>query len=235
MLYIVPTPLGNLEDITLRQMKTLFNSDIILSEDTRSTNFLLDKIRPTYLALYPSHSTINKPKVISFYKEVEMDRLPEILTFLSNDQTVSLVSEAGMPLISDPGHLLVTACIKKSIAFEVIPGPTAYATALIYSGFRFDQCMFLGYFPKKSGELKSILLKIQNIQKNLKNTIFVAYETSKRISKTLQIIGEVLPDNSITIAREMTKKFEEIARGKAIDLDNRKYIGEITLVIGNIS
>lgn len=229
MLYIVGTPIGNLDDLSLRQAKTLAQSDIILAEDTRSAKILLDAIKERFPQPFPSLP--NHPKLISYYKEKEFEKLPEVITFLKEGMTVSLISESGIPLISDPGYLLVKTVIKEKIPFTVIPGPSAITTALIHSGLNPSEFIFLGFFPKKPREISQLLAKIMSINKLLPNTIFVAYDSPNRINSTLSIIDQTTPNMDICICREMTKKFEEIVRGKANELKQRTYKGELTLVM----
>jgi 16S rRNA (cytidine1402-2'-O)-methyltransferase len=221
MLYIVATPIGNLDDLSIRQAKTLINSHIILAEDTRSAQTLLNACR----------LGLQLPKVISYYKEKELEKLPFIINMLKQNKKVSLISESGMPLISDPGYLLVKTAIKENLSFEVIPGPSAVTTALIYSGFNPKQFMFLGYFPKKQSAMFQLINQLKQIHKIFPETIFVFYESPKRINNTLQCFKTSKWNSDIVIGREMTKKFEEVIRGKAKDLLKRRYKGELTVVI----
>lgn len=227
MLSIVGTPIGNLDDLSIRQAKTIASADIILSEDTRSTGFLLQKIK----SLFNFEINPNQ-RMISYYKEKEFEKLPEIITLLTTSQTpqVVLISQSGMPLISDPGLLLVQQCIKKQIHFEVIPGPTAVTTALVYSGFNSNHFTYVGFFPKKKSELLQLINLLKHISQTLKDTVFVAYESPNRINKTLELFNSLTPNADIVICRELTKKFEEIIRGKPKDLLNQDYKGEITIV-----
>jgi len=233
MLFVVATPIGNLEDLSIRQAKTLASSDIILAEDTRSAAILLQQIVQKFnLALNPSQ------KLISYYKEKEFEKLPEILNRLKEGKKISLISQSGMPLISDPGYLLTKACIKEKLPFTVIPGPSAVTTALVHSGFNSSKFIFLGFFPKKQSQIIQLIKRMSNIKKFFPDIIFAFYESPQRINRTLQCFTKLVfsqetlnwnPD--IVICREMTKKFEEIIRGKAKDLIQRKYKGELTIVI----
>jgi 16S rRNA (cytidine1402-2'-O)-methyltransferase len=226
MLYIVGTPIGNLDDLSLRQAKILMNSEIILTEDTRSTGLLLGRMKSMF------NLTINqKQKLISYYKEKEFEKLPEILSLINQDKTISLISESGMPLISDPGSLLIQTLVKRNISFTVIPGPTAAITALVYSGIKFDSFMFFGFLPKKSSQLFQSIRTLEKIINILPKTVFIFYESAQRINKTLSVINEILPEAKIVIGRELTKKFEEIIRGKAQDLLSRSYKGELTIIL----
>lgn len=228
MLYIVGTPIGNLDDLSLRQAKTLLSSDIILAEDTRSAGILLDACRLRSQPLITSHQT---PKLISYYKEKEFEKLPEVMEFLKDGKNISLISESGMPLISDPGYLLIKTAIKEKITITVIPGPSAITTALICSGFNPHRFMFLGFFPKKQSELLRLINKAKQIKQIFPEMIVVFFESPNRINQTLQYINESSPEFEIVICREMTKKFEEVIRGKAVDLMNRTYKGEITVIL----
>lgn len=232
MLYIVGTPIGNLDDISYRQANILLSSDIILAEDTRSAMILIERAK-NIVEINKNSIKYQKTKIVSYYKDIEMQKLPLVLKWLKEGKNISLISEAGMPLISDPGYLLIKACIHKDIPFTVIPGPSAVTTALIYSGFQTDQFMFLGFLPKKSQELKKVLEKIQSVQQQFKNTVFVVFESPLRIKETIILFNEFLPQNEIIIARELTKRFEEILRGKPKDFLNKQFRGELTIIIGS--
>jgi 16S rRNA (cytidine1402-2'-O)-methyltransferase len=229
MLYIVATPIGNLDDLSIRQAKTLASSDIILAEDTRSAKILLNACIKNF------KFQISNFKLISYYKEKEFEKLPEILELLRQGKNISLISESGTPLISDPGYLLVKACIKERLLFTVIPGPSAITTALVYSGFEvFSKnggVMFLGFFPKKQAQLFQLINRLKQIKNILPEIVFVFYESPMRINETLQCFKTLKWDVKIVICREMTKKFEEIIRGPVDELIKRNYKGELTVVI----
>lgn len=227
MLHIVGTPIGNLDDVSIRQAKTITQAEIILTEDTRSTGFLLQKIQSLF-----SFSLNHNQRLISYYKEKEFEKLPEIIDILEEDKNVVLISESGMPLISDPGYLLVNTLIKKKIPFVVIPGPTAVETALVYSGFNPQHHLFVGFFLRKKSDLIKLFKQFIQIKIIMPKTVFVGYESPMRINETLNILSEVIPDAQVAICRELTKKFEEIVRGNPSELSKRNYKGEITLVIG---
>jgi 16S rRNA (cytidine1402-2'-O)-methyltransferase len=226
MLYIVGTPIGNLDDITLRQAKILSIADIILSEDTRSAGTLLQGIRERFSIDFP-----NETHIRSYYKDNEFHKLASVIDDLLEGKRICLISEAGMPLVSDPGLLLVKTCIRQGIEFAVVPGITAATTALIYSGFNQDHHMFMGFLPKKSTAVQTIINQMKELKKIDKELVFVCYESPHRLHETLQLFNELIPDAQICICRELTKKFEEISRGKPAELLNRDYKGEITLVI----
>lgn len=227
MFYIVGTPIGNLEDLSIRQVRTISSSEYILSEDTRSTGMLLNKIKE----LFPTLQANTTPKLISYYKDNEFEKLPQILDLVKSDAQIALISQAGMPLISDPGYLLVTHLIKNNLPFTVIPGPTATTTALVYSGFNPAHHMFIGFLPKKPNDLNKVLERLKALAAIEKDIVFIAYESPKRIDDTLAILAESLPDADVVISRELTKKFEEVVRGKPKDLKGGEYRGEITLVL----
>lgn len=234
MLNIVSTPIGNLEDLSIRQAKTLISSDIILAEDTRSARILLDFIKKTFPQLLTANHQLLKIKLISYYKEKEFEKLPEIIKYLKENKNISLISESGTPLISDPGYLLVKTCIKENIPITHIPGSSAVISSIILSGFNPSQFMFLGFLPKKQSQKLQLFNQLKQIKKILPEAVFIFYESAKRINNTLEIIlsfktNEWNPE--IVICRELTKKFEEIIRGKAKDLINKKFKGEITILL----
>jgi len=225
MLNIVATPIGNLDDLSLRQAKTLATSDIILAEDTRSAQTLLEAIKKRF------GITVTCTTVWSYYKEKEFQKLPEIIDLLKQEKNISLISEAGTPLVSDPGFLLVKSCIQRNLPITVVPGPSAITTALVYSGFNPQEHMFFGFFPKKEGQLLQLIERLKQIKTIFPDMVFVFYESPLRIVKTLQLINQLEYGFEIVICREMTKKFEEIVRGPINELIKRDYKGEVTVVI----
>lgn len=216
-LYIISTPIGNLKDITLRAIETLKQSDIILAEDTRRTSILL------------SHYSIKNKQLISFNDKNKEKKTPSILSILKEKQ-VSLVSDSGTPGISDPGFYLIRESIKEKIPIIPLPGPTASISALIASGFPTDSFTFYGFIPKKEKAKKKLLEEIKSSGKTA-----ILYESPYRIIKTLKLIADIMPERSICIAREMTKRFEEFIRGKPkdiySDMKGKAVKGEITLVV----
>lgn len=225
MLYIVSTPIGNLDDLSYRQAKTLVESDIILAEDTRSYQKLLNGITKIF-GLKPR----SDQKLISYYREKEFEKLPEVLRYLDGEKIVSLISEAGTPLIADPGWLLVKETIKRNIPYDSLPGPSSVINALVLSGFEAKKWIFLGFLPRKRNDLMKLfrsLLEISNIDKEI---VFIAFESAQRINKSLAILSEINPGAELVIAREMTKKFQEVIRGVPKDLLKKTYKGELTLV-----
>jgi len=225
MLNIISTPIGNLDDLSIRQAKTLATSDIILAEDTRSAQTLLDAVKKRF------NLTTVCSTVWSYYKEKEFQKLPEIIDLLKEGKNISLISEAGTPLVSDPGYLLVKSCVQRNILITVIPGPSAITTALVYSGFNPQEHMFLGFFPKKENQIKQLIDRLKQIKTIFPDMVFVLYESPLRIKETLRCIDTSKFGVEVVICREMTKKFEEIIRGPISELIKRDYKGEITVVI----
>jgi 16S rRNA (cytidine1402-2'-O)-methyltransferase len=226
MLYVVGTPLGNLEDLSIRQARTLCESDIILTEDTRSTGILFQKIEE-----YFSFKRNPQQRLISYYREKEFEKLPDIMDLLEEEKQIALISQAGLPLISDPGSLLIKTLIKKQIPFTVIPGPTAVMMGVLYSGFNTGEFYFGGFLAKRTSEIVKVITQIKEIKKIIKDVTMVYYESPQRIDATLKILAEHVPESNVAICREMTKKFEEIVRGKPADLLGKTWKGEITLVL----
>jgi len=216
ILYLVSTPIGNLEDITLRAKRVLSEVDVVACEDTRKTGLLLKRL------------DISKPKLLSYYEENELRRIPEIINLLKEEKNVALVSNAGTPTISDPGFKLVRECIKEDIKVEAIPGSSAILTALVSSGLPTDKFLFLGYLPKKEGKKKKILSSLP-----LKTTI-IFFESPHRLLKSLEDLKDSFGDIEIVICRELTKIHEEIRRekiSKAITyFEKERLKGEFTLL-----
>ena len=197
ILYLVSTPIGNLKDITLRAIGVLSSVDIIACEDTRKTGFLLQKL-----------NIKSKPQLLSYYEENEQGRIPQIINFLKEGQSVALVSNAGTPTISDPGYKLVRECINENILVESIPGSSSVLTALTVSGLPTDKFLFLGFLPKKEGKRKTIFESLPQ------KTTIIFFESPFRLLKTLKELKKLLGDINVVICRELTKVFEEIRREK---------------------
>jgi 16S rRNA (cytidine1402-2'-O)-methyltransferase len=215
-LYLVATPIGNLEDITYRAVKVLTSVDLIAAEDTRKTKILLD------------HYHISKP-MMSYYNYNEQARAPQLIEKLLAGQSIALVSDAGTPGISDPAFHIVQQALENGISIIPIPGPAAFIAALIASGLPTDRFVFEGFLPLKKGrKTKFELLKSEN------RTI-VIYESPHRIIKTLTDIQTVLGNRHVVVARELTKKFEEIVRGSVssvlTELTKKTPRGEYVVVI----
>lgn len=209
-LFIISTPIGNRKDITLRALETMFKVDILLCEDTRKTKLLLDFYREQFLNIPNDWLALNfqkQIKLISFYEEVEKQKVPYVLDLLKQGLSVGLVSNAGTPGISDPGFLLVKSCIQNNIPVITIPGPSALIAALSISGLSSDRFTFLGFLPKKSGKQSQIL---SALHKNPINQTVIFYESPFRIKKTLENIYQIFGDIEIFLARELTKVHEEI-------------------------
>lgn len=216
-LYVVPTPIGNLEDITLRAIRVLREVDFIVAEDTRTSSVLL------------SHLEIKKP-MHSFHKFNEHSATEKIAEKIENGQSVALISDAGTPAISDPGFLLVRECVNRGIDVECLPGATAFVPALVCSALPADSFTFVGFLPIKKGRQT----KLQELS-TLPNT-FILYESPHRVLKTLEQLGEHCGmDRMCSISREITKKFEETLRGTVSELiervTSRPLKGEIVMVV----
>jgi 16S rRNA (cytidine1402-2'-O)-methyltransferase len=216
-LYIVPTPIGNLDDITIRAIETLKNSDLILSEDTRHAKKLL------------SHYKIST-KVKSYHLNNEHKKVDEYVELMLQDKIISLITDAGTPCISDPGFLLVREAIKKEIQITCLPGPTALIPALVLSGLSSDAFIFEGFLPRKKGR-KS---KLYEISQNTKTSIL--YESPFRIIKTLSDMKETIgSERKIAIVREISKIYEEVFRGTIeeaiLEYNERTIKGEFVICI----
>lgn len=219
-LYIVSTPIGNLEDISPRAIETLQNSDLILCEDTRTSGILL------------SHYQIKKP-LESYHAHNEDARIDSIIKKIKDGKIISLISDSGTPGISDPGSKLIKACIDEGIAMSPIPGPSALMTALIMSGFEIKSLYFEGFIPQKKGRQT----KLREITSRKEMTVF--YESPFRIKKLINELVELCPNREIALCRELTKKFEEVIRGRVLDIkkktDSLKLKGEFTVIINFLS
>lgn len=200
-LYLVPTPIGNLEDITIRAKKILTAADYIAAEDTRTSGILLEKIG------VHNH-------MISFHKYNSKERAPELIKLMKDGAVIAEISDAGMPVISDPGYILVQECIKNDIPVVPLPGPSAFATALIASGFDAQPFTYYGFLSRKSSEQKEVFAQMRDFRGT---SIF--YEAPHRLTKTLNNLAEVLPpDRQIVAARELTKIHEEFIRGTVAEV-----------------
>ena len=216
-LYLVPTPIGNLKDITLRSLEVLKDSDIIAAEDTRQTLKLLN------------HFEIKKP-LISYHKFNEQSKGNEIVELLREGKTIALVSDAGTPGISDPGSVIVQKCIAEDIEFEVLPGATAITTALVYSGLDTTKFLFRGFLPRENKDRKVITNELLNSQETL-----IFYEAPHRLLDTLSYLSDAFGDRNIAVCRELTKLYQEIFRGRLSEaiqhfVDNKPR-GEFVLVL----
>lgn len=208
-LYLVPTPIGNLEDMTFRAVKTLQTVDLIASEDTRNTQKLLN------------HFEVKVPQK-SLHEHNYNERIPELLAFLESGKSIAQVSDAGMPSISDPGHELVVACIEKDIPVVSLPGATAGMTALIASGLLPQPFFFYGFLQRKRSVQKKELDELKG-----QSATLIFYESPHRIKETLKNILEVFGNREVVICRELTKLYEEYLRGTAEELI--EYLSEHSL------
>ena len=215
-LVVCPTPIGNLEDVTLRVLSALREADVVACEDTRRTRILLDRYGV-------------KAKLVSYHEHNERARSAELVGRMREGAVVALVSDAGMPLVSDPGYLLVRGCVAAGLPVEVLPGPSAAITALVASGLPADEWRFHGFLPRKKGELRRELAE--------PGGTLVAFESPRRVPATLALLAEIDPAREVAVCRELTKVHEEIVRGSAAELAARYEgsppKGEVVLVIGS--
>ena len=213
-LVVCPTPIGNLEDVTLRVLSALREADVVACEDTRRTRVLLDRYGVT-------------AKLVSYHEHNERARAAELVRRMRDGAVVALVSDAGMPLISDPGFLLVRGCVAAGLPVEVLPGPSAAVTALVASGLPADEWRFHGFLPRKKGELRRLLAEPGTL---------VAFESPRRLPRTLALVAELDPSRELAVCRELTKVHEEVVRGPASELAERwagaPPKGEVVLVLG---
>jgi 16S rRNA (cytidine1402-2'-O)-methyltransferase len=217
-LIVCPTPIGNMEDVTLRTLTTLREADLIACEDTRRTGKLLERFGVS-------------GKMISYNEQNERRRAGELVQRMADGETVALVSDAGMPLVSDPGYWMVQACIAAGLPVEVLPGPSAVLAALVAAGLPSDHWRFAGFIPRKASEIDDLFA-------NLAETL-VAFESPKRLSATLERLSAIDPQRPVAVCRELTKLHEEVARGTAEEVaahfGTGDVKGEIVLVVGAAS
>jgi len=218
-LYIVSTPIGNLDDITLRAVNVLKSVDIIACEDTRHSLKLLN------------HYNIKK-RLISYHSYNEKNSINGIIKLLHEDKSIALISDGGTPCISDPGSMLVKACLEEDLNIIPIPGPSAFLTLLTASGFRTDRFYFYGFLSPKSGKRLNQLIKLKEIEATL-----IFYESPYRILKLVDNINEIFTEKMICIGKELTKINENIIRGKIEEVKNRlkdqKIAGEYVILVAN--
>src|SRR5881275_857168 len=217
MLYVVATPIGNLSDITLRALEVLKLVDLIAAEDTRHSGILL------------KHFEIKK-SLVSYHEHNETMRTAQLVERLVAGKDIALITDAGTPGLSDPGARLIRECIKRELPFAIIPGPSSILTALVGSGFSTEKFFFGGFLPVKSGQRER---ELRAAAERDETAIF--FESPYRLTKTLATCIDVMPDQQLCIARELTKKFEEFRRGVASELlehyQSHPPKGEIVLVI----
>jgi 16S rRNA (cytidine1402-2'-O)-methyltransferase len=217
LLTLVPSPVGNLEDITLRALRLLREADLIAAEDTRHASILL------------KHHGISRP-LLSLHEHNEAQRSGEIAQRLAAGENIALLTDAGMPGISDPGYRMVRACLERGLEFTVLPGPSSILPALVGSGLPLHEFYFGGFLPVKSGRRKAAL---EAALARGETSIF--FESPHRIARSLAVLAELAPERPVCVARELSKKFEEYWRGSAAELSARAEKqpprGEICLLI----
>ena len=212
---MVGTPIGNLGDMTDRARETLTAVDLVAAEDTRRTGLLLKRFDI-------------EARMVSFHDANERERTPELIEHLRSGRDVAVVTDGGMPGVSDPGYRLVRACVEEGIDVRVIPGPSAAVAALVVSGLPIDRFVFEGFLPRKAGERRARLEVLAAEPKTV-----VLFESPKRVVATLREALEVLGDRRVAVARELTKLHEEVLRGRVSDVSERlgEVRGEVTIVI----
>jgi 16S rRNA (cytidine1402-2'-O)-methyltransferase len=213
-LVVCPTPIGNLEDVTLRVLSALREADVVACEDTRHTRRLLDR--------YGVQASL-----VSYHEHNERERSAELVGRMRDGQVVALVSDAGMPLVSDPGFVLVQASVAAGMPVEVLPGPSAALAAIVASALPAERWRFVGFLPRKRGELEALLRTPETL---------VAFESPRRVGASLAVLAELDPERPAAVCRELTKIHEEVVRGTAAELAERfagdPPKGEIVLVVG---
>jgi len=213
-LIICPTPIGNLEDVTLRVLSALRDADVVACEDTRRTRVLLERYGVS-------------AKLVSYHEHNERARAGELVKRMAQGDVVALVSDAGTPLVSDPGFVLVRACVAAGLAVEVLPGPSAVMSALVASALPSATWRFVGYLPRKRGELTRLAHAPETV---------VAFESPNRVAASLAALADVDAERPVVVCRELTKVHEEVVRGTAAELAERYAQapprGEVVLVIG---
>jgi len=216
-LAVCATPIGNLEDVTLRVLRELAEADVVLAEDTRVTGGLLQR-----------HGI--EARLLSYHEHNEAKRTAELLPRLEAGERIALVSDAGMPAVNDPGARLIAAALDAGVPVTVLPGPSAVETALVASGLVGERYQFLGYLPRSAGALAALWAELRGWTHPA-----VAFESPKRLPATLRSLAEAEPERRVAVCRELTKRFEEVARGTAAELAERfaePPKGEIALVLG---
>jgi 16S rRNA (cytidine1402-2'-O)-methyltransferase len=217
-LVVCPTPIGNLEDVTLRVLAALRQADVVACEDTRRTRVLLDRYGVS-------------ARLTSYHEHNEERRSRELVAQMKDGLTVALVSDAGMPLVSDPGYVLVRAAVAAGLEVEVLPGPSAVLAALVASALPADRWRFAGFLPRKAGELRRALSE--------PGETLVAFESPRRVPGTLATLAEIDSERPVAVCRELTKAHEEVVRGSAAELAGRYSgsppRGEVVIVIGPAS
>jgi 16S rRNA (cytidine1402-2'-O)-methyltransferase len=217
-LVVCPTPIGNVDDVSVRVREALVGADYIACEDTRKTGALLDRLR-----IRPH------PRLVSFHEGNEQSRAVELSQRIERGDVVALVSDAGMPAISDPGYKLIRRCIDRALEVTVLPGPSVVPVALVASGLPTDRWRFEGFLPKRSEAMEQVLRS---------DVTVVAFESPRRVGESLAALAAIAPDRPVAVCRELTKMHEEISRGSMAEMARRfrgDVKGEIVLVIGPAS
>lgn len=216
-LAVCATPIGNLEDVTLRVLRELREAELVLCEDTRHTRVLLER-----------HGI--EARLVSYHEHNEAKRTAELLPRLEAGERLALVSDAGLPGISDPGARLVAAALGAGVPVSVLPGPSAVETALVASGFEAERYQFIGFLPRTPAQLEALWGELAQWRHTL-----VAFESPQRLARSLASLAEALPERPVAVCRELTKRFEEVVRGSAAEVGERfagRTKGEITLIVG---
>jgi 16S rRNA (cytidine1402-2'-O)-methyltransferase len=213
-LTVCPTPIGNLEDISVRARRALAEADVVACEDTRRTGLLFERLE------------IDRPRLVSNHEGNEAERARQLAQAIERGAKVVLISDAGTPAISDPGYRLIQACIDRALEIEVLPGPSAVTTALVASGLPTDRWRFEGFLPRRAGELERVLGGGETV---------VAFESPRRLPDSLAALAALAPDRPAAVCRELTKIHEDVVRGTLAELARRfrnDVKGEIVVVIG---
>ncbi|MDX6580884.1 MAG: rRNA (cytidine1402-2-O)-methyltransferase [Solirubrobacterales bacterium] len=216
-LTVCPTPIGNLEDLSPRAARALEDADMVACEDTRRAGRLYERLE------------LRRPRFVSYHEQNEVERSRQLVAQIERGARVALISDAGTPLISDPGYRLVRACIDRGLEVEVLPGPSAVTTALVASGLPADRWRFEGFLPRRAGELERVLSSLETV---------VAFESPRRLPASLSALAALAPDREAAVCRELTKLHEEVARGTLGELARRfrdEAKGEIVVVIAPAS
>jgi 16S rRNA (cytidine1402-2'-O)-methyltransferase len=217
LLAICATPIGNLEDVTLRVLRELGEADLVLCEDTRRTKILLER-----------HGI--EAKLVSYHEHNEAERTAQVLPRLEAGERIALTSDAGLPGVSDPGARLIAAALEAGVEVTVLPGPSAVETALVASGLLGDRYQFLGYLPRAEGARAALWAELAAWPHSA-----VAFESPRRLPASLRSLADALPGRPVAVCRELTKRFEEVVRGSAVEVAGRfseAPRGEITVVVG---
>ena len=212
-LIVCPTPIGNVDDITLRAQRALADADLVACEDTRRAGRLYERLE------------IQRPRFVSYHDQNESERSRQLVQQIERGARVVLISDSGTPVISDPGYRLIRACVDRNLEVEVLPGPSAVTTALVASALPADRWRFEGFLPRRAGELERVLASSETI---------VAFESPRRLPASLAALAALAPDRPAVVCRELTKLHEEVARGTLAELARRfrdEAKGEIVVVI----